>query len=211
MNTMAMTSGSDRNLRTWLFNPFYYLAGEKALVVGLAAIVAAGLIGLSSRTIFDGLLDVHTNSQLMVAWWKYPVINLCNWLMMGVLLLIAGKVISPSRIRAIDVFGTQALARVPNLLMAAVTALPWFQRYQEILAAEAKKGHPNLIAGPMGLVYLAGILVIILATVWMVALMYRGFSVSCNVRGRRAIGLFIAAVIVGEIATKYLVDLVLRL
>jgi hypothetical protein len=35
--------------------------------------------------------------------------------------------------------------------------------------------------------------------VWMVALMYRAYSVSCNTKGGKAIGSFIAALIIAEI------------
>jgi hypothetical protein len=38
--------------------------------------------------------------------------------------------------------------------------------------------------------------------IWMVILMYRGFAVSCNVSGGKAIGVFIIAVLLGEAISK---------
>lgn len=40
--------------------------------------------------------------------------------------------------------------------------------------------------------------------VWMVWLMWKAFAVSCNQRGGRAAAIFVAAVIAGEVATKFL-------
>jgi len=37
---------------------------------------------------------------------------------------------------------------------------------------------------------------------WMVALMYKSYSVSCNVRGGKAIGTFIAGLLLAEILSK---------
>ena len=60
---------------------------------------------------------------------------------------------------------------------------------------------------------LTGIVAVILVTlggvVWMVALMWMAFSISCNMRGGRAIALFILALLLGEAATLYLTRVVL--
>ena len=45
-------------------------------------------------------------------------------------------------------------------------------------------------------------LVAILMIVWMVVLMYRAYSLSCNVSGGKAIGVFIAALILAEAISK---------
>jgi hypothetical protein len=41
--------------------------------------------------------------------------------------------------------------------------------------------------------------------VWMIALMYRAFAVSCNVSGKVAILVFIIALAVGEIISKVII------
>ena len=41
--------------------------------------------------------------------------------------------------------------------------------------------------------------------VWTVVLMWNAFSVSCNLKGGRGIALFVFAVVVGELATKFLI------
>jgi hypothetical protein len=45
---------------------------------------------------------------------------------------------------------------------------------------------------------------------WMVALMYKSFSVSCNVKGGKAIGTFVAGLIIAEILSKLALVQVMR-
>ena len=50
---------SQNILKTWLFNPFHYIAGVRALAIGLPIILAASLIGATRNIHFDGVLDLH--------------------------------------------------------------------------------------------------------------------------------------------------------
>ena len=52
----------DRSVRRWLFNPFHYVAGARALLVGVVVILGAGLIGSLSNSHFDGVLDFHSGA-----------------------------------------------------------------------------------------------------------------------------------------------------
>ena len=45
--------------------------------------------------------------------------------------------------------------------------------------------------------------------IWMVVLMYRAYCVSCNIKGPKAIGTFIAALIVGEVLSKVFIYIAL--
>ncbi len=56
------------------------------------------------------------------------------------------------------------------------------------------------------------VLVVILALfliIWAVLLMYRAFAVACNVCGGKAIGLFAAAILLGEALSKLLIGAIL--
>ena len=41
--------------------------------------------------------------------------------------------------------------------------------------------------------------------IWMVALMYKAYAVSCNVKGAKAIGTFIASLILAKVVSKIVV------
>jgi hypothetical protein len=46
--------------------------------------------------------------------------------------------------------------------------------------------------------------------VWMVALMYRAYSVSCNIKGARAVITFIVSIVGAEVLSKSSILLLLR-
>ena len=52
-------------------------------------------------------------------------------------------------------------------------------------------------------IFVVGTAFSLLLIIWMVYLMYRAFSVSCNVKGRKSILLFTGIVIIGEILSKF--------
>ena len=177
---------SQNTLKAWLFNPFHYIAGGRALAIGLPIMLAASLIGATRNIHLDGVLDLHFGPPAPV--WIFISESLINWLVMGALLFFGGKLISRSDIRLLDVFGTQALARTPISIALLCLLLP-----------DSQVPLPGLA------VFILGAILDLLLTIWMVLLMYRAYAVSCKVSGGKAIGLFIVAIILGEILSKILI------
>ena len=62
-----MSAIAERKWTTLLLNPFVYFAGARALGLGIAAIVSAGVAGLASHAHFDGVLDLHAGVPAPVA------------------------------------------------------------------------------------------------------------------------------------------------
>jgi len=201
----ATEKDTGRNIRRWLFNPFYYIAGGKALLVGVGFILATGFIAYQANCRFDGVLDFHLGATAQVPLGVSLSEGLISWLIMGVLLLAGGKIISSSRVRVLDVVGTQALARAPYLLTALFSLLPGVSRFAQQISSGQAALQAHLKAFPLdALSFGVNLLVAISMTIWMVALMYRAYAVSCNVSGGKAVGVFIAAVILGEVISKVL-------
>ncbi|MDP1590693.1 MAG: hypothetical protein Q8M07_23265 [Prosthecobacter sp.] len=191
-----------------LFHPFLRIAGVTALLLGLAAIVLAGLIGAGQGLHFDGVLDIHAGKS--GPWWLFVAEGLINWISLATLLLIAGRVISKSAFRSIDLLGTQALARWPMVLVALACLTPGFHRFSEALTKSIiglKPGQmPQLPeGGPDAVVFALVTLFMLACTAWMVALMWRSFSHCCNVRGGRAVGAFVIALLLAEVLSKVLI------
>ena len=187
----------EMTLARCLFNPFVRIGGESALAIGLTGIVASGLVAAAAGVHFDGLLDFHPGHD--VSLWVPVVEGLVNWSVFSVLLVLASFLVAPRTVRVVDVAGTQALARVPFLL-AALASLPAPVREasREHVAAVAEgrlptPGAATLAAGLFGGACLC----------WMIWLMWKAFAVSLNQRGARAVLIFVAAIIVGELATKF--------
>lgn len=196
-------SNEKTSIKIILFNPFHLWAGAKALSVGVIAMIASGIIAYYSGTRFDGLLDFHFTGSSAAS---YSVIyeSLIWWVLFSVLLYLSGIVLSKSRVRAVDVFGTQALARTPFLLVAALSALPGVAEYALWLFTSIQ----DKTAGPPtgnALLFWPVMVISLLATIWMIALMWRAYKVSCNLNGAKAVVSFIAVVLVVEALSKLLV------
>ena len=187
-------------LAQWLFNPFIRVAGTMSLVVGLACIGLGGLIAAVAGIRFDGLLDMHF-AQTVPIW--LPVLEgLLNWIVISVLCYLVARFFGRgSGGRFVDIAGTQALARVPLIAVAAICTLPWIgnsfaQLSSAIENVDATGFSPGVIVGS---------LTVVTGIVWMVVLMWNAFSVACNMKGGRSIVLFAIAVVMGELVTKFLV------
>jgi hypothetical protein len=179
----------------WLFNPFYYIAGGKALMIGIVVMLITGIFANLGGSRFNGLLDFHLGLSAQ-PWWVNISGILIFWLVFSSLLLISGKLVSKSRVRSIDVFGTQALARSPYLFASLVAFIPGIHRFAEKLRLNPAA---LLQFSPEMILFISVIIFIVLMAVWMVTLMYRAFSVSCNMVGKTAISVFITSLLVGEI------------
>ena len=206
---MNETVENKKSVITWLFNPFTYLAGGWSLLIGLIGIGVIGLIGAFSRTHFDGVLDVH--SGIWRPLWFFLAEGYIDWISLAVPLYLVGKVLSKSRIRAVDVFGTQALARLPTLITVLLTLLPAYQRMTAAVASGGVTSFDALRSEPLALAAVVVAMIgIILVLIWTVALMYKAYAVSCNIKGGRAIGSFIVVVLLAEITSKVLIIMLLK-
>lgn len=194
-------------LITLLFNPFFYVAGVKALGLGLAAIFLAGLVGSWSHTYFDGVLDTHVGAAAPL--WFFLAEGVIDWLCLFIVLWVCGKIISQSAFRAVDLLGTQALARWPALIISLITLPKAFQRFGNELLEQLKQGKFQLDTRD-AIIFFCIVIAMIPFLCWMVALMYKSFSVSCNVKGGKAVGMFIAGLVVAEILSRLCLVLVLQ-
>ena len=183
-----------RTWRMWLFNPFHYLAGGPALAWGLACIVLTAWLGVAFDYRYTSMLSSPISHPTSI--WLAITQGLSAWSVPSVLLYFGGRQLSRSQVRVIDVFGTQALARVPGLLMALIVVWP----FRDLLEAVISHGTSRFVVAQYTALIAVGT-VMMLLLVWIVLLMYRAFSVSCNVAGGWAIAVFIAAVTLGEVTT----------
>jgi hypothetical protein len=200
----GLTQGANRHrarLADLLFRPFVYIAGLQSLLIGIAGILLAGLLGYLSNSHFDGVLDFHTGRP--AALHLFLLEGLVDWLALSVVLLVAGKLVSRTAFRAVDLLGTQAMARWPTLLVAATSLAPQYQRLLAGLVAQlgGPAGQVAIRPADIGVGGLA-LLLMLLCIVWMVALMYQAYSLCCNVRGAKGAGSFVLALLAAEAISK---------
>ncbi len=195
-----------------LFHPFRRVAGGLSLVLGLVAIVLAALVAKPQGLHFDGVLDAHVGPS--GPWWLFIAEGLIDWLSLALPLLLAGRLISQSAFRSIDLLGTQALARWPTVLIALGCLAPGFHRYTLALTkwlANLKPGAVPVLPGGVDAIVFGLVVAVTLAcTVWMVALMWKSFSHCCNVRGGKAVVVFIVVLLIAEVLSKVLIGLLFK-
>jgi hypothetical protein len=174
-------------MRTWLFNPFKYIAGTKALLIGLTAMLATAVIAFFSHTHFDGAIDAHYGPIAPFHW--FLIDQILAWLPAVIVLYLAGLLFSRSAVRFIDISGTLALARWPYIFLALVNwALP--------------PAFPKDIHHPDSSLILNA-LVTLLVMIWLITLFYNAFSTSTNLKNSRGTIVFILALLVAEALSKF--------
>lgn len=205
-NSDSSTGNSKTPIRQYLFNPFKTAAGIEALSIGLIILLIAAFIGSLSNTHFDGVLDMH--SGLSVPTWMFLAESAIDWLCLVLFLYFSALIISRSQWRFIDLAGTEALARWPMLITALVMLPDANRRFLEQLMSQLKQNKMELNFGyPDAIIFFIASTISVLMIIWMVALMYRAYSVSCNVKGAKAIVTFIISLILAEIVSKILIIL----
>lgn len=178
-------------MKIWLFNPFTYVAGARALLAGLILMTITLCIAFYSNTHFDGSIDAHIGLQ--APFLLYVFEQLIAWGCVVLVFFIAGLILSNSRLRFIDIAGTVALARAPMLLVAILGFIPALHH--------AKPGDVNNTVLALGLIILIPIM-------WFIALLYNAFTTSANIKGTKAIVGFIVALLLAEILSISLNQLI---
>lgn len=193
-----------RSLATWLWNPFQLVAGGPALFSGIGVLLFTGLLAAPTHTHFDGVLDTHVGFPAPL--FVFLTEGIINWLCLAAVLWVGGVCLKGWKsFRALDLFGTQALARWPFLLTAVVCFLPPFRGMTEKLHQAAVTGSLTIpqasSAEWIGFTFVT--LIMIAVTVWFVALAWKSFRISCDLRGGKAVATFIVGIIVAEALSKF--------
>ena len=167
-------------MKKLLINPFERIAGWKALAIGLFFISLTAILGNMNNLLFDRITYLTIRPHTLgMAFYAQGI----NWIIVSLVMLIAGKIFSKSKIRIIDIAGTMALSRAPLLLIVLAGFLPFFS---------------NIISDLYKLIFFS-LLCVIPSIIWTVALMYRAYSVSCNLKETRGVLSFVGALITAEI------------
>jgi len=190
-------------MNNFLFNPFKYIAGIKSLALGIFILLSTSVIGFFSHTHFPGLISVKNGADFPFVY--FVLQSLMIWLVISIVLYLMAIIASPSKVRIIDVFGTQALARFPYLFAAIIGFSGSMERFGKYIMWNAlKTGEEIAIStSEVGIAIFLLILTLLL-TIWMVALMYNAFKVSANLKGTKSALLFIAAFIIAMMATIFI-------
>ena len=186
-----------------LFNPFRRFGGMQSVLIGLAVMAFGVLLAVAGDVHFDGVIDVHAGSKMDVTFRIAVLEWLIAWLLPVLLFYLAGRLLSSSSIRFVDVLGTQGMARFPFLFVGLVTLLPLREKMRESGERIMRGEDPGGVFTASEIVQLVvSALVGIACLVWAISLMYKAYVTSCNLKGARAVISFIAALLIAEILSK---------
>lgn len=184
-----------------LLNPFEKHGEKVLLTLGILFAILGSLLGYLFYARFDGVLDLHFTPEIQL--FQPFLDNLINVVVLTALLYPAGRMIN-AKTRLVDVLGASLIARTPLYL------LPLFNIGNFISDATSSVVDPETleIVG-MSPNVIIPILIFafftILATVWYLTLLYNGFRVASNAKGTKPVVLFVLAVLLAEIISKYLI------
>ena len=171
--------------RTFYYNPFIFIAGLESFVIGFFGLLLTSWLAYYSGTHFNGLLNITPAKDS--DFWVFLVENVSNWIILSLLLFAAGLILSKSKIRIIDIFGTILLARIPLLIAPVLRIIPFFQSFAIFSVA-------------MYLIYC----IYFISSLWCIILSFNAYKVSCNLKNESLFISFIVIILISEIITKIL-------
>jgi hypothetical protein len=186
-----------------LTNPFENIAGAKSLIWGVLIILFTSIIGYFSNTHFPGIISVKTSPDFPVLY--FIIQGFLNWLVVSTFFYFASILFSKPSVRAIDIYGTQALSRTPYLPASFIGfsgAIENFGKY--LLWNLLQKGEPTEITTVGIIAAILLIVITLLLTIWQVVLMFNAFKVSANLKGNKLTLIFIGVLIASMIASSIL-------
>lgn len=166
-----------------LFNPFIKIAGGKALALGGIAYLISVFLSYITGTHHYGLFNIDFAKGTVL--WIYFIELGTQWFILSLLLYLFGAILSKSKIRVIDVFGTILLAKIPLIITPLFRTIPYFQSFAIFSTA---------------MFVVVGIYSITL--IWTLVLLFNAFKVSCNLKQEKLIVSFILSIIISEILSK---------
>jgi len=182
-------------MKKWIYNPFVYIAGARALAIGMVIMIVAAVILPFNNGHFDGAVDVHFGAKTTLI--RAFCETLISWACLVLALYGFGLITSESSVRFIDIAGTTALARAPMIFLAL---LGFIASPPDIDPHKATLQELMKIALSPGVITEAILSLPIL--VWTIALMHNAFSVSTNLKGGKSVAAFIGGLVVAELVSK---------
>ncbi len=195
---------------TWLFAPFKYIAGVKALAAGIPVMALISYIAYHSNVYFDGALDIHVGAAQQTApYLLHAFYQLCAWSSLSLVFYITGRIVTKTSVRLIDIIGTLALSQAPLIFAALWGFIPF---------SHVDFGNPDIQSLTVNdligiftenfLPLMISALVMVVFNVWSIILKYNAYSVSANVKGVKGGVSFAVALIAAEILSKILIAVI---
>ncbi len=182
-----------------LIHPFNYIAGEKALIVGIVFSIISSFIAVYTEIHFNGLINlkyIEASTPIYLSFLE-PFLNA---LVFSAVLAITGLILK-KQFRMIDLIGTQLLSRAPLGLAVLVMLVSGVTKESTIeLLDQLNPQNPDLSLLIPFLIMAIATLPVLVYTLY---LMYHSYSVSVNLSGVKGVVSFIICFIITEITLGF--------
>lgn len=189
-------------MKTVLFKPFERYSEKILLLVGVVFTVVGSFLGSIFHSRFDGVLDMHIVSS--APFYQVLIDNLINVFCLVLFLFLAAKYIN-RKTRLIDILTASMIARIPYYLVV-------FGNINGVVGKASEEVMLLINPEMMGEVDTSNLLIVIgfglfsiLFLVWYLALLFHGYKVASNAKGKTPIILFILSVLLAEVLSKVLI------
>jgi len=200
---------NENSLKTYLFQPFKFIAGQTALISGIIILAFLTLLAYLSNTWFDGFIDVHYGSMNQPGTFlQHAYCVFGSWIIGVIVFYITSRIVSPAKTRIIDIAGTFAVAKWPLIFAALFGFISQVHVSFGPMDALEPGTLMQIMQDNILWLSLAGIVAGLL-TLWSIFLIYNAYSVSANLKGTKGILSFIVALIIAEALSKLFLFLVI--
>jgi hypothetical protein len=163
--------------KSLVLNPFQRIAGEKALLWGVAGIGLTVLFCSITRIHFNGYIHLGLATE-NIHFLTLLLENLIIWLLPAILFYLTGLILSKSKIRLIDVLGTFAFAQLPLLVIPLFGFFPSFKYLMGVTTFDEQMlQNPDFITGTILSVLTLPFVV------WNIIWLFQAYKTSCNLKG----------------------------
>jgi len=180
----------------WLFHPFKFIAGTKALIAGIIVMALISVLAWLCNIHFDGVLAIHMDNPAPYV--VHVIYQIVTWLTLTGVFYITAHIISKSETRLIDIAGTMALSQAPLILVTLWGFIPGIHIDLGDIYSLNLNEITLILKDNMGILIL-NIIIFTISTIWLIALRYNAYTVSANVKGIKAVASFVVAIFVSEI------------
>ena len=174
-----------------ILNPFEYLSTGKALGWGLAGTLFSICLLTAVSWPVEG--DVSKIITILSS-------NLLLWLPLSLLLYVMALVLSPSRIRAVDIFATNLFAMLPTIVILGVLSL--CSMWLGSIVCEPRSACEVLKQAAYNLI----VIVLSVSMVWSMVWGCFAYLVSANMKGWKSIVVFVICYVFVSVVNQLLIE-----
>ena len=189
-------------MKILLFKPFEKYSEKTLLPIGVFFTLLGSFFAYVFNIRFDGIIDIHIVPNTL----SYQALldNLINIFCLVLFLYISTKYIN-KKTRLIDILNTALVARTPFYLLPFFNINDVIEKTSEEVIQFANPELIGQISSSNLFIIIVFGLITILFLVWYISLLFNGYKVASNAKGKTPIILFVISLLLAEVLSKFLI------